>query len=165
MIANKLQAYDYNKQEVEYDFDKEFKVLKGKNKQAVKKVIKLNNKTKANYKLSLIFTTLFVFTMLFIVSYRYNIISEKNLKLQRLNIEETGVQASLLETEVKASQNTDMNYIESYAKQQLGMQKPEKNQMIYINTNYEPKIETIKKSNTFIKTMGKIETFIYNILK
>ena len=165
MIANKLQAYDYNEQEVEYDFSKNFKVLKGKNKPALDKITKANNKTKVNHKLSLIITTLVIFTMLFIVSYRYNVISEKNLKLQRLNIEETGVNASLLDKEVKVNQNIDMNYIESYAKQQLGMQKPEKSQMVYINTNYESKVETINKTNTLTKVVEKIETFIYNILK
>lgn len=165
MIANKLQAYDYNERETEYDFSKKFKILKGKNKPAKNEELKINKKTKVNNKLSLILTTLSIFTMLFVVSYRYNIISEKNLKLQRLNIEQENVNAALIESEVKVSQNIDMNYIESYAKQQLGMQKPEKSQIVYINTNYESKVETIKKTDIITKVAEKIETFINNILK
>ena len=74
MVANKLEAYDYNEPEVEQDFTKEFKILKGKNK-AINKEQKL--KVKSNNKLSLIVTALSVFAMLFVLSYRYNIISEK----------------------------------------------------------------------------------------
>lgn len=164
MIANKLQAYDYNEQEeVEYDFSKKFKVLKGKNKTKINE--KVQQKTKAKSKLSLIITTLSIFTMFFIVSYRYNIISEKNLELQRLDIKETSANAALLETEVRVNQDIDLDYVESYAKQQLGMQKPEKSQIVYINTDYETKVETIQEENIITKATNMIKTFINNILK
>lgn len=162
MVANKLEAYDYNEPEVEQDFTKEFKILKGKNK-AINKEQKL--KVKSNNKLSLIVTALSVFAMLFVLSYRYNIISEKNLELQRLNIKETNINAGLLETEVRVNQNIDMNYVESYAKQQLGMQKPEKSQMVYISAEYEAKVEEMDNGNIIKKTANNIKTFINNILK
>ena len=75
------------------------------------------------------------FTMGMIITYRYNMISEKNLKVQELKGELAAVEANLLTAQIEVEQNTDLNKIEAYAKQQLGMQKPDKNQTIYIDTS------------------------------
>lgn len=101
----------------------------GKNK------LKTNSKAKANKNAKVVMCILCGFTMGMIITYRYNMISEKNLKVQELKSELAAVEANLLNAQIEVEQNTDLNKIEAYAKQQLGMQKPDKNQTIYIDTS------------------------------
>lgn len=103
----------------------------GKNK--LKSKSKANVKAKQNTKV--VACVLCSFTMGMLLTYRYNMISEKNLKVQELKGKLAAVEATLLTKQIEVEQNTDLNYIEAYAKQQLGMQKPDKNQTIYIDTS------------------------------
>lgn len=159
MIANKNYAYDLSIAEPlrkeQPNIKKDFKVIKG-NKKTVKKNVKSAKIVSKKSRASLIITTLSIFTMLIILSYRYNIISEKNLKIQRLNIEQEKVNSILTNTEISVSQTIDKNFIESYAKQQLGMQKPEKVQIVYINSDYDTKVNLVKPKNFLEKLINKI---------
>lgn len=164
MIANKAYAYDLSVPELEPDYmpsKKDFKIIKTpKTIKQVTEKVKANVKPKS--KLSLILSTLAIFTMLIIVSYRYNVISEKNLMLQRLEIEQDSVMAELATTEIAVQSVIDNESVEAYAKQQLGMQKPEKSQIIYINSNYETKVEQTESQNIFEKGLDKLKNLIGN---
>lgn len=103
----------------------------GKNK--LKSKSKANIKAKQNTKVFM--CILCSFAMGMIITCRYNIISEKNLKVQELKGKLAAVEATLLNKQIEVEQSTDLNKIEAYAKQQLGMQKPDKNQTIYIDTS------------------------------
>ena len=92
--------------------------------------------------------------------HRYNLISEKNLNLQRLKIEQTAVNSELATTEIAVDRIIDKDIVESYAKQQLGMQKPEKSQIVYINSNYETKVEKVSEKNIFEKGIDKLKNLI-----
>lgn len=75
------------------------------------------------------------FSMTMIMSYRYNLINEKNLKTISLKSDLDAAQADLLNAQIAVEQNTNLTEVEAYAKQKLGMQKPDKNQTIYVDTS------------------------------
>ena len=152
MVQNRNLAYDLNRFEVAPKKIKEpeFKVIKSK-KQAVK----------PRSKVSLVVTAISIFAMLIVISYRYNLISEKNLEVQRQNMLLEDATSILATTEINAEQNSNLDYIESYAKQQLGMQKPEKSQIVYINANYDSEIKNLEEQNIFSKLADSIKN-IFN---
>ena len=94
------------------------------------------------------------------MSLRYNIISEKNLELQRLKTEQTKIASLLATTEVELGKTIDKEKVEKYAKQQLGMQKPEKNQMIYINIDSDVSVNKVTEQNIFEKGLNKLKSLI-----
>ena len=160
MIANRAYAYDLEveKKEVEYLPNKrDFTLIKN----TVKKIQSASNiKAKKKSELSLILSVVAMFAMFIILSYRTNLISEKNLELQRLSMKADNVNAVLATTEVKVSRVIDKENIETYAKQQLGMQKPDKSQLVYINSNYETKVESINEGNIVSKVVDKLKDII-----
>jgi len=162
VIANRAYAYDLEvtKKKEEYEEPKkEFKLIKfPKLKNVVGKAQGVKAKPKS--KLSLVLSAIAMFSMLIVLSYRYNVISEKNLELQRLNIEAGNVNAVLATTAVEVEQVIDKDTVEAYARQQLGMQKPEKSQLIYINSDYETKVESVNEGNIFGKVVEKLKDII-----
>jgi cell division protein FtsL len=162
VIANRAYAYDLEvpkKKEEEYESKKEFKLIKFP---AIKNIVGKAQgiKTKPKSRLSLVLSVVAIFTMLIVLSYRFNVISEKNLELQRLNIESGKVKAMLATTQIEVDQIIDKDTVESYAKRQLGMQKPEKSQLVYINSNYETKVESVNEGNIISKVVDKLKDII-----
>ena len=47
------------------------------------------------------------------------------------------VSCQVATAQIEVDQNTDLNSIEAYAKQQLGMQKADSSQTVYIDTSQE----------------------------
>lgn len=164
MIANKAYAYDYSVPEIVPEHmpsKKDFKIIKTpeKAKNAHTNNVK-KTQVKPKSKLSLILTVVTFFAMALVISYRYNVISEKNLELQRLKMEQVTANSELATTEVAIDRIIDKDTVESYAKQQLGMQKPEKSQIIYINSNYETKVEQVGTKNIFEIGLEKLKNLI-----
>ena len=164
MIVDKAYAYDLSVPEIVPEHmpnKKDFKIVK-----TPKKVIKTNvnnapkAKAKPQSKLSLVLSVVALFAMALMISYRYNVISEKNLELQRLKMEQVTANSELATTEVWADRIIDKDTVESYAKQQLGMQKPEKSQLVYINSNYETKVEKVDTKNIFEIGIEKLKNLI-----
>lgn len=104
----------------------------GKNKTKVNQ--SKNVKTSTN-KALVVLSIIFVFSMIMVITYRYNIISEKNLESQELKSELESAEANLLASKIAVEQNTNLDYIEAYAKQKLGMQKPSSSQTVYVDTS------------------------------
>ncbi len=127
-----------------------------------KKVIK---KTIANEKIKVktIFLISCLFVMLMIITYRFNVISESNLALQNLKIELERVNSNLASTEMTVEQSTDLAAIEAYAKQKLGMQKPDKNQVIYIDTSKDTNVVKADNISFVDKIIEDIKGYINNI--
>ena len=164
MIADKAYAYDLSVPEIvpsNMPSKKDFKIIK-----TPKKLQKVNTntekklKSKPKSKLSLILTVVSLFAMALVISYRYNVISEKNLMLQRLKMEQVVVNSELATTEVAMDRLVDKSHVEAYAKQQLGMQKPEKSQIVYINSNYDTKVEKVDTKNIFEIGFEKLKNLI-----
>lgn len=161
MIANKAYAYDLSVPEIVPEYKpskKDFRVVKSPKKVQSNTVKKVKAQPKS--KLSLIVSVILLFAMAIVVSYRYNLISEKNLEVQRLKMEQVTANSELATTEVAIDRVIDKDTVESYAKQQLGMQEPEKSQIIYINSNYETKVEAVSGTNIFDKLLEGLKNLI-----
>lgn len=130
----------------------------GKNK------LKANARAKARKNVKLVACILCSFAMGMLITYRYNLISEKNLKTQELKSNLATVEANLLNKQIEVEQSTDLNKIEAYAKQQLGMQKPDKNQTVYIDTSKSMNpIEINKEVSVIENIIKKIKDYMSKI--
>lgn len=155
-MAQANTAYDFEPAKKVKDTKKpEFKVIENKNL----------NKTKARKanKTSLVVATLLIFAMLVVVNYRYNIISEKNLTVQKLLMEEAEANALLTNAEIEYSKMVDIVEVEAYAKQQLGMQEPEKSQMVYVSSEYTGRTNSISSESGFAHVINIIKQKINEI--
>ncbi len=134
------------------------------NRKTGKNKIARKNAVKKKKNLSMVAFILTGFMMAMVVTYRFNIISEKNLEAQNLKDELSNVEASLLISQIDVEQSTDLNEIEAYAKQKLGMQKPDKNQTIYIDTTNTTSTVEVDESTNFISSLiESIKDFINKI--
>ena len=118
--------------------EEKFKLIKNTNKNSIK-----------TNKATLVLSTLMIFTMFMVITYRYNVISEKNLEVQQLKEDLEVAKSELATSAIALEQVMDVNYVESYAKQQLGMQKPEKSQLIYVNMEGSDTVSKVTESAMF----------------
>ena len=86
-------------------------------------------------KVSMVACILCGFTMSVIITYRFSLINEKNLEVQRLVSQLETASSEAATSKIAVDQNTDLNAIEAYAKQQLGMKKDDSSQTVYIDTS------------------------------
>ena len=84
-----------------------------------------------------------------IITYRYSLISEKNLEVQNLVNKLEIVSSEAATSQIAVDQNTDLNAIEAYAKQQLGMKKADSSQTVYIDTSESINKIQINQETTF----------------
>lgn len=98
-------------------------------------------KKKANV-LRNVMVSLSVFSILFLICYRSSLINEsfKDLKNVKRNLEQTENMNAQIESEIQTQ--TDLANIESYAKYQLGMQKPKDSQIRKVVVPKKDKIST-----------------------
>lgn len=159
MPANSKFSYVTGSSARKYEYLDDYTKPKKNN---VRKVVK---KTAVNEKIKVktVFLISCLFVMLMVITYRYNVISESNLTLQNLKTELERVQSNLAATEMTVEQSTDLSKIEAYAKQKLGMQKPDKNQIVYIDTSKNANV--VKEDNvSFVdKIIENIKGYINNI--
>lgn len=119
---------------------------------------------KAQNKMALFPFILGIFVMTLILSVRYTTINEKNVESMNLKSELEKSEAALFNAKIAVEQSTDIDKIEAYAKQQLGMQKPTKNQIIYVDTSEDiGTVEIIKSKDIFSEVKSNILNFINNI--
>lgn len=145
-----------------YDFLNDYPANQNNNKKTKKKVVK-KVKKKEKVEIKTVLKILCLFVMLLVITYRFNIISESNLTLQKLKIKLDRVQSNLAATEMDIEQSTDLTKIEAYAKQKLGMQKPGKNQVIYIDTAKETNVIKDVKPSLSDKVIESIKEYINKI--
>ncbi len=89
------------------------------------------------------------FTMSMIITYRFSLINEKNLEVQGLMNTLDIVSSEAATSQIAVDQNTDLNAIEAYAKQQLGMKKADSNQTVYIDTSESINKVQVNQETTF----------------
>ena len=98
------------------------------------------------------------FTMSVIITYRFGLINEKNLEVQSLEKELEIVSSQAATAQIEVDQNTDLNSIEAYAKQQLGMQKADSSQTVYIDTSQElNKVQVNQEASIIEKIINYIK--------
>lgn len=138
------------------------KTVKKEEKFKLIKNVSKNSISKTN-KATLVLTTLVIFTMFMVITYRYNVISEKNLQVQQLKEDLEVAKSELATSEIALEQVMDVNYVESYAKQQLGMQKPEKSQLIYVNMENEETVSKVSANNMIMQLVEKVKGIIEKV--
>lgn len=82
------------------------------------------------------------FSIAFLICYRYSLIDEKFNQLEKTKKELATAQTINEQIQADIDSQTDLSYIENYAKYQLGMQKPSNSQIVYVNVEKEDKILT-----------------------
>lgn len=145
-----------------YDYEETPKERKPR-KAAVKKTeVKVEKKINNKSKVRLVASIITVFSMLMVITYRYNLINEKNLEVQSLKKEYKRVAAEVSLAQIELEQHLNLSMVENYAKQKLGMQKPEKNQIIYVDTRQEEYINNAEENNDFFEQIKQTITDICN---
>lgn len=81
-----------------------------------------------------------IFGLLFLICYRYTMINEAFNNLNDLKADVRNKQTINSQLESNIKQNTDLAYIENYAKYQLGMQKPKESQIQKVVVGKQDKI-------------------------
>ncbi|MCX8074830.1 MAG: hypothetical protein N2749_04500 [Clostridia bacterium] len=104
-----------------------------------------------------------MFVVFLVVTYRFNLINEKNLKVQNLKKDLTSAQSILASSQIEVEQSVDINQVEAYAKQKLGMQKPDKNQIIYVDNSNSEIVQNEASTTVVDKVIDKIKQVINQI--
>ncbi|MBO4897259.1 MAG: hypothetical protein J5590_03070 [Clostridia bacterium] len=92
---------------------------------------------------------LVVTSLAFLLLARYAIITEKTTRLTKLRAEYETANSMVVQKEFDLEREVDLQKIEEIATTKLGMQRPEKNQMVYItmdNSDYTEKAESVDAS-------------------
>lgn len=155
MVAEKRYLYDLSlpEKKVSKKPQDKFRLIKNTNKNTI------TNKNKA----TLVLTTLAIFTMFMVITYRYNVISEKNLHVQELKEDLVVAKSELATTQIAMEEIMNEAEVESYAKQQLGMQKPEKSQLIYVNMESKESVQRISANNVITSLIQKVKGFVNDV--
>lgn len=82
------------------------------------------------------------FAIAFLICYRYSLINERFNQLEDKKEELAVAQTVNEQIQADIDSQTDLSYIENYAKYQLGMQKPSNSQIVYVNVEKEDRILT-----------------------
>ena len=110
------------------------KIKRAKNKEKEKQKVKANKpkkETKYNYK-PVIYIGL-AFAMLFTISYRYSLINEKYNEKESIKAQVSDIEKQNEQLRVSIENSLNLTSIEQAAKNQLGMQKLDNNQKVYLN--------------------------------
>ncbi len=113
-------------EKIEYDVYEHNEVLKEKKRR--------RNNAKAKWKVVL--GTVAVFALCFVLLYRYALITEMGLTAIKIEKEYNQIKNENSRLRVEIEKQTDINTIRQIAEEKLGMQKPDKSQIVYI---YVPK--------------------------
>ena len=122
------------KKKVELQKPEEMKLVKPKTKAQSKPKTEIAKKS--------IVATIFAFGMLFLICMRYAQINELSHKINSLEKDLTSVESLNQQLGAEVDSKTDLNYIEKYAKYQLGMQKPDEKQIVRIAYEKQDRIST-----------------------
>lgn len=138
-------------EKIDYDYDVELD-LPTRNRErlkVLKEEIKVEekpakSKVSASFvqKNKLMFVGALIFAMFMTLIYRYNLINAKNMENLKIEKEHNKIKAEVSLAQIELERRISLSTIEAYAKQKLGMQKPTKSQIIYIDTrNFEEDIQ------------------------
>ncbi|HHV98115.1 MAG TPA: cell division protein FtsL [Clostridiaceae bacterium] len=151
-------VYGTAAEKIEYDVYEHNQVLK-------EKKIRRNN---AKIKWKAVFGILVVFSLCLVLMYRYALITEMSLTAIRSEKEYNEIKNKNSRLRVEIEKQTDINTIMKIAEEKLNMQKPEKNQIVYIyvpkndytvvSEDYENKEETLNKG-MLAALLDKVDKF------
>lgn len=121
---------------------KKIEIEKPKEMKLTKPVEKVDSKAKIEKAKKSILATVAIFGMLFMICTRYAQINELTHKMGALEKDLANVESLNQQLSAQVDSKTDLNYIEKYAKYQLGMQKPDEKQIVRIAYDKQDRIST-----------------------
>ena len=107
-----------------------------------KKALKKERTEKVFNSITNVFLFISIACIALFICYRYSLINEKFNEVEKAKKRLVTAQTVNEQLQADIDSETDISYIENYAKYQLGMQKPQQSQMVYINVEKEDKIFT-----------------------
>ena len=120
--ADKRYVHGTAAPKIQYDVYEENKVLKQKKAYRVNKRVKLKA----------VFTILLVFSLCFTLTYRYALLTEMNYKISKTNRQYNELRDENARLKVDIEKSIDLVKIKELAETRLGMQKPDRNQVVYV---------------------------------
>lgn len=111
------------KTQTRYDVYRENEILRQKKK----------NKVNSKLKLSIFARLAVFFVCAMILMYRFAAITELNYKIGSMNRKIENLRNENARMAIDIEKSADLNYVEEIAVTKLGMQRPLKNQIVYVN--------------------------------
>lgn len=149
--TGKNYVYGTAAEKLEYNVYEENKVLKAK-KQA-----KSNNKIK----LKAVCFVLVIFASCLVLMYRYALITELNYNISKLEKEYNEIRNQNSRLKLAIEKDMDLNKVREIAEKRLGMQKPDRYQMVYINV---PKNDCTKVAESYKHSKDKANNNMFAVL-
>lgn len=149
-------------EKLEYNAYEENKVLRQKKKA----------RSGALPKVKTVAFMLVIFATCFLIVYRYAVITELNFQISKAEKQYNEIRNENARLLVEIKKDTDLNTIQQIAETRLGMQKPDKSQIVYMNVpknDYTVVAESYiqdKDTNegvfaSLIDKIGRIASFLY----
>lgn len=127
-----------------------------KTEQKNKKNIAKNQKVKRK-----VFLGIVSFGVALTIVYRYAMINNMNMENIKLKKELETLNNSNAQLQLLAEQSINLSYVEKYAKENLGLQKPQNYQIEYINVNKQDLID----NNVINENKNWFEEILFNIIE
>ena len=152
-LAQKRNNYVYGTaaEKIEYDVYKHNEVLKEKKKYRANRLIKVK----------MVAGILLLFSLGLIVMYRYALIAEINFKISSKERQYEELRNENSRLKVAIENETNLSKITQVAQNELGMQKPDKYQIVYIEV---PKTSFTVTSEQYKDNAGKASTFLAELV-
>ena len=152
-LAQKRNNYVYGTaaEKIEYDVYEHNEVLKEKKKYRANRLIKVK----------MVVGILLLFSLGLIVMYRYALIAEINFKISSKEKQYEELKNENSRLKVAIENETNLSKITQVAQNELGMQKPDKYQIVYIEV---PKTSFTVTSEQYKDNDGKASTFLAELV-
>jgi len=152
-LAQKRNNYVYGTaaEKIEYDVYEHNEVLKEKKKYRANRLIKVK----------MVAGILLLFSLGLIVMYRYALIAEINFKISSKEKQYEELKNENSRLKVAIENETNLSKITQVAQNELGMQKPDKYQIVYIEV---PKTSFTVTSEQYKDNAGKASTFLAELV-
>lgn len=133
------------------------------------KVLREKKKAKKNYKIKarMVLALMAVFVMGFIILGRYATLTQLNYSISEYKSEYNDIVDKNVKLNVDIQSKTDLDKVRQVAEQKLGMTKPDKNQIVYVDV---PKSDFTLLNDKYTESRPtgqglSISTLFYNIGK
>ncbi|SHE84397.1 cell division protein FtsL [Thermoanaerobacter uzonensis DSM 18761] len=103
-------------------------------------------KTKKNKKLKNLLLVVFISSLSILILYRYTVIYQRSIALDKMEKRVQYTENLNQQLKAQIASLTNPARIEEIAKEKLGMQLPEENQIVYVKVGEKPKVAEEKKS-------------------
>lgn len=148
--AGKNYVYGTAAEKIQYDVYEENTVLKQKKKY----------KSNRGTKLKAVLLIIAAFVMCYFVILRYTVITELNYKIIKESKNYENVRNEYVQLKVDIDKSLDLQKIREIAEKKLGMQKPDRFQMVYVNV---PKSDFTKVASV-PKNDGMTNIWVFAII-